>query len=134
MSSSGGATAAKWDGNATLGCGISLAILGGIVWLIIAVFFGGDDGDSPDRPSSGDQSIGAWILCQERMDSTLKAPASAGYPLISELSVQKVGTTYTFPRAWVDAQNSFGAQIRTFFSCTAIDYEDSWSVRVSVLD
>jgi hypothetical protein len=133
VSSSGDATSAKWDSNATIGCLISIAILGGIIWLIVAVFFGGDDEDSPERPSSQDQSIGAWIACQQRMDANLKAPASAGYPLISELAVDKVGTTYTFPSAWVDAQNSFGAQIRTFFSCTAIDYGDSWSVRVTVL-
>ena len=68
------------------------------------------------------------------MNWDLKAPASAGYPMLGELEVERVGTTYTFPYAWVDAQNSFGAQIRTYFTCTAIRYSVSWSVRATVLE
>jgi hypothetical protein len=91
--------------------------------------------ESQDRSESISQAIGAWVMCQSRMNDFLKAPASAGYPLISELDYSSNGGTFIFPRAWVDAQNSFGAQIRTFFSCTATNTGgDSWTVSVTPLE
>lgn len=133
MSTPGEAGAAKWDTNATIGCLIFLAIVIGVVWFVVVLIRGGGD-ETPNVPGNRDSSVGAWIACQQRMDANLKAPASAGYPLVSELEVEQAGTTYTFPLAWVDAENSFGAQIRTFFTCTAIEQTNSWSVRVTVLE
>lgn len=76
---------------------------------------------SANSGKSGGDEYGAWSNCQELQTKQLKAPASAGYPTLSELTWSKSGSTWTFTRAWVDAENSFGANIRTYFNCTVTD-------------
>lgn len=129
-SSDSGKSSTGWDTNASIGCGVVIVGIGVVIWFLVS-FLGGDDGDS----SNADE-VGAWVACQMKVDDLLKAPATAGYPLISSLQYSSDGNTYSFPRAWVDAENSFGAEIRTFFSCdaTASPSGESWSVNVTLLD
>jgi hypothetical protein len=47
-----------------------------------------------------------WRICQERVSAGLKAPASAEFP------------------SYDDAQNGFGAQLRTRYTCTASFHPD----------
>ncbi len=88
---------------------------------ISIVWSNGDSGSpAPDVPAAPVADIGdeyeAWDVCQQNVDKRLKAPATAGYPMRSEFDIIRAGETYRM-RAWVDSENSFGAQIRTYFTC-----------------
>jgi hypothetical protein len=103
---------------------------GWFITAIVVALFGGcalvTSNASSDEPDEYD----AWVACQNLQSEQLKAPATAGYPLVSELDWSKSGNTWTFTRAWVDAENSFGGQVRTFFTCTVTLNGDTFSTRV----
>jgi hypothetical protein len=64
-----------------------------------------------------------WRICQERVSAGLKAPASAEFPSYDERSIHQSGALWTV-NSYVDAQNSFGAQLRTRYTCTASFHPD----------
>lgn len=73
----------------------------------------------PDADLSGD----AKRACQEDfIPKRLKAPTTAAF---SGVSVTTAGDTYTVTGS-VDSQNSFGAQIRSSFSCVMHPNGDRW--------
>jgi hypothetical protein len=59
-----------------------------------------------------------WRICQERTSAELKAPASAAFPSYDEHAISHSGALWSVD-SYVDAQNSFGAQLRTRYTCTA---------------
>jgi len=79
---------------------------------------------------SSDQSIDAALFCKYYIEAlgVLRAPATAKFESLNTQSVTRVGTTYTV-RSWVDAQNGFGAMIRTPFMCVATsDGAKDWHI------
>lgn len=64
-----------------------------------------------------------WRICQERASAALKAPASADFPSYDEHAMSHSGSLWVV-KSYVDAQNSFGAQIRTRYECTASFHAD----------
>jgi len=74
-------------------------------------------------PGAGDawakgSKHGAWDVCSEFVKDRLKAPASADFAEYgaADTAVTKTGKTYTV-LGFVDAENSFGANIRTTYTC-----------------
>jgi hypothetical protein len=69
-------------------------------------------------------------MSKQFMEKRLKAPSTADFPWYSNSEVSVIhrgGGTFDV-RSYVDAQNSFGAQIRTHYTCTLKDNgNDSWS-------
>lgn len=61
---------------------------------------------------------GAWVMCQEFVKDRLKAPASAEFPWASEDRWKHLGDGKYLVNGYVDAQNAFGAKLRTNFVCT----------------
>jgi hypothetical protein len=59
-----------------------------------------------------------WRICQERVSAELKAPSTADFPSYSEQAISHSGALWTV-NSYVDAQNSFGAKLRTRYTCTA---------------
>jgi len=76
--------------------------------------------DPPTDPASADRSTDAEVMCEEFINKRLKAPASAKY---THQSRQKNGAQYVVS-GYVDSQNSFGAMVRTDFTCTVTDQGD----------
>ena len=61
--------------------------------------------------------IPAFVESQSYVGMQLKAPSTAKWPYISDRDVHvsyREGCTYVV-KAWVDAQNGFGAEIRTIY-------------------
>ncbi len=84
----------------------------------------------PEPQDLGDPEM-AWIMCQEQMSGLLKAPATAGYPLSYEFEIHQTGNKYDM-EAWVDAENGFGANIRTYFGCRAVYVgNQEWKIQVT---
>ena len=107
-------SAVNEDAATQIGCGALLVIA--LIW-----FFwpsSGDDSKSSSQPKPAHSASGAWVICQEFVEQRLKAPASADFPWYSETYVTELGGAKYRVDSYVDAQNSFGAQIRQTFACT----------------
>ena len=110
-----------------------LVISLGFIWVAGSLFQAHQSDLARQANTQEDSRIEAWGACQQEIDQYLKSPASAGYPMTYELDVKVTGDTYFFPKAWVDSQNSFGAQVRTYVTCTANRAGSSWAASIQVL-
>ena len=75
----------------------------------------------------------AWRYCQDAVRNQLKAPSTArfpGYDAVDGLMVRGQDGTVAYQiTSYVDAQNSFGAMIRTKFDCVVRKLPDGrWVV------
>lgn len=80
-------------------------------------------------------NIAAWVFAKELVSRRLKAPGTAEWPDDSWLSGVNIDDLVTYQgnrtyevRAWVDAQNSFGALLRKDFVCRLRDDGESWAL------
>jgi hypothetical protein len=65
-----------------------------------------------DKPDD----VGAYVFAQNAVTQALKCPSTAQFPSgVSEFVSDQGGGVFTV-RAYVDAQNSFGAMVRTRFT------------------
>ena len=84
----------------------------------------------------GAQRITALVMSQKFVRKRLKAPASADFPYItdSDVSVASLGDDRYTVSAYVDAQNSFGAKIRTHYVCVLRNTAgDTWVLETLTL-
>jgi len=85
-----------------------------------------------DTPAPRNMGNEACLAARDFVERTLKAPSTAEFAPLSESNYAtnyKDKTVYTV-NSYVDAQNSFGAKIRTRFTVT-MKYEpttDTWSL------
>jgi len=61
---------------------------------------------------------------KELVKQTLKAPSTAKFPFI--VRGEYKGDCQFVVRSWVDAQNGFGAQVRTYYTVTMIRSKSGW--------
>src|SRR5690348_2116054 len=63
--------------------------------------------------------VTAWRICQDRVRERLKAPSTADFPAYDPAAVSSSGATIAVYRiaSYVDADNAFGAHIRTRYEC-----------------
>ncbi len=59
------------------------------------------------------------VLCEHAVKDRLKAPSSADFPFAHSTQVVSAGANTFRLASYVDAQNSFGATLRTGFVCEA---------------
>lgn len=60
----------------------------------------------------------AWTCAKKIVKDNLKSPSSAKFCAISDATITHVGNGQYRVSGWVDAQNSFGAVIREYFTVT----------------
>jgi hypothetical protein len=115
------------------GCLMVFGIIGAI-WLFSLCSDGGTGGGSTPRADTGD-AVGAWVVCQQFLEDQLKAPATAEYPSGYSQYTTSLGGGKFRVDAYVDAQNSFGALIRTDFTCS-VSYtgNDNWHLDNLTMD
>lgn len=79
--------------------------------------------NAKDSPAQADPSGDAKRVCQEEfIPKRLKAPRTAEF---ADVSVTNDGDAYTVSGS-VDAQNGFGALIRSSFTCVVRESGDNW--------
>lgn len=115
-----------------------------LIILIVAVLWGaatcgdGNDGGSSSPGTTqadvGD-AVGAWVICQQFLEDRLTAPATADYPAGYSQYTTSLGGSRFRVDAFVDAENGFGALVRTDFVCT-VDYQgnDRWRLESLQID
>lgn len=85
-----------------------------IALIFVVVALVGKGGNSKNE----NREIEAWVCAQDVVRSSLKSPASAKFCSYTEATVScDYGADYTI-RGYVDAQNGFGATIRSYFVVT----------------
>ena len=104
------------------GCGFGC--LGIIALLGVLFAVGAAMPDTPDGPNKFE----AITYCEDRIETMLKAPATAEF---SSRSNESNPFTVT---GTVDSQNSFGALVRSSFECSVDITGDSFTVDVNYLD
>jgi hypothetical protein len=111
------------------GCGGCLVIFVVLILLVGLITSGGKSGSDSEHtllPTKTD----AWVMAQGFVRKNLKAPATADFPWYSDEYVTDLGNQIFQVAAYVDAENSFGAKIRSKFICK-VKYvgNDNWVLR-----
>ncbi len=101
------------------GCGIGCLII--FVLVMIFSIIASNETSTPSDNSfkediRGQESI-AQFYCEETVKQNLKNPNGAKFPNILEYNFNNLGNMTYMVYSYVDATNSFGATIRTNFSC-----------------
>lgn len=77
---------------------------------------------------------GAWVAAKLFVKEKLKAPATADFPWSDPSFVTPLGNNRYQVVSYVDAQNSFGAKIRTNFSCIVREGSGTWHLENMRID
>jgi hypothetical protein len=80
-------------------------------------------GASATPADHGPDAVGAWVAAEGFVKGRLKAPSTADFGGLADFQNPDDCVTYLGDgryrvRGWVDAQNGFGAKIRTRWHCT----------------
>lgn len=98
------------------GC-IALSIIAGIVLIVFMVLNLDNGGGSSSPKSDISDKYGASAICRQYVEESLKAPSSAKFPSITNETITNPSLGTWEVLSYVDAQNSFGAMIRTEYYC-----------------
>jgi hypothetical protein len=112
------------------GC-FGVGCLGVIVIGIIGAIAGGDSAGSGASSPTEPHSAGmATVMCESFVKERLKAPRTAKFPWGSRENAQHLGEGKYRVRSYVDAQNGFGALIRSNWDCTIqhVPEGDRWQL------
>lgn len=103
----------------------SLGILVGAIFVVPVLLWGMFScSNSLTTPAKMDE-FGAHVACQEFVRRGLKAPSTADFAGYGD-SVVSGGGGFFVVRSYVDAQNGFGAKIRTDWVCNVESRGKSW--------
>lgn len=92
------------------------------IFIILPLLFRGCGGGSTSS-TSDDPRLLAYVMSQSFVEDKLKCPATASFPPYATLAdvrpfgVQDRGGNLYVIMAYVDSQNSFGANVRTRYTC-----------------
>lgn len=67
---------------------------------------------------SDSREMDAWVCAEEVVRQNLKSPSSAKFCTYPEATIKDKGNNEYMITGWVDADNSFGASVRTDFTVT----------------
>ncbi len=68
--------------------------------------------------SNGNRDADAWVCAQEVVREELKAPDTANFCSYPSAQITKIGENRYIVKGYVDAENGFGATVRTHFTVT----------------
>jgi hypothetical protein len=118
----------------TFGCLSGIVLLAGAAWLLTQCV---ERTNEPARTACNDE-VGAYVMSQTFVKRQLKAPSTADFPTmgIDDVSVSSSGHCEFTVVAYVDAQNSFGAKLRTPYVAVvkAPETGDEWTLKSLSLD
>lgn len=102
-----------------------------LIVLAIGIYSCGGDGDSePAKDSSPEHSpSAAYVMCQQFMKDRLRAPGTADFPYGTDRYTTSEGGGRYRVESYVDAENGFGGEVRTDYTCV-VEYsgDDKWTL------
>jgi hypothetical protein len=93
--------------------GTFLAVVFAVLVTMAFLLGSNEDGSQPDAE---ELRFGAQDVCHQFVEDRLRAPATAKFEAYREATITNTGSQYTV-RGHVDAENGFGALIRSHYSC-----------------
>jgi len=102
--------------------GVVLLTLVIIALCIISIALFTNDGDEPSMTTSES----AWYACRQFTEDRLKAPTTAKFERYNSSRVTQYGNGEWGVSMYVDAENSFGAMIRSDFECRLRKEGENW--------
>ncbi|MCK5044391.1 hypothetical protein KAR26_01500 [Candidatus Parcubacteria bacterium] len=119
-------------------------IITGVIWIfvfimVISAFSGGGGNSTETAQETGVTDTQIHIIAQGYVRNILKAPSSADFPL-SSYNIFDLGNDKYKLVSYVDAQNSFGAQVRSDYlvilSYNSGDWSDTnnWTLHELIFD
>ena len=111
-----------------IGCG-TLSVIGFLVFFIFTLMNSkSTNTDNSTNWKTEDNTTMAYIMMQDFVEKTLKSPSTAKFPSSYDgPKIFKLKKHQYQIESWVDAQNSFGAMIRTKFTCIVMQVDkDHW--------
>jgi hypothetical protein len=114
----------RWHPMGVALLGVIALVAVGVVYLVFAAV--GGVRTALDREPTHD-AIGAFVACQGATERRLRAPATAEWPSSRASNIEHLGGGRYRVRTHVDAQNAFGAKIRSDVDCSVrFSTEGSW--------
>jgi len=114
------------------GCGCLLLV---ILALASLLFFGGCPTHDTNGGKSKPDNISAFVMSKEFVKEQLRAPSTADFPWYEKSFVTDLGGGRFRVSAYVDAQNSFGAKLRSNYTCVLGSTDgDTWIVESINID
>lgn len=105
-----------------------IACVGLFVALYVFLLLGGHEAGRTQeaKPDRADE-VAAWAMSREFVKDRLKAPSVAQFASYTQSSVSEYPTGNFTVKSYVDSQNSFGAMLRSDYTCK-LRYEgnDQW--------
>lgn len=114
------------------GWALTIAILAVFVFAVAYLDPGLDQSRPPAPPHS---AVAAYTMCKSFVRDRLKAPRTARFPWSASESTIDLGSGRYHVTSYVDAQNAFGAMLRTKFDCT-VQWTggDNWRLEELVME
>lgn len=104
---------AREQGGPSLAAKVTIGSLAGLGLLAVVGYLSGPASPSP---------LTAFVDCKNFVERRLRAPATAAFADFEGQRVQDLGGDRFRVTSWVDAENAFGAKLRTIYGCT-VRYE-----------
>ncbi|WP_460284817.1 hypothetical protein [Clostridium botulinum] len=80
--------------------------------------------DSSGRGDESEERYKAYETAKSYVEDELKSPTTAEFASINEAKITKLGIDEYKIESYVNAQNGFGAKIKSTFSCRiVVDYD-----------
>lgn len=89
----------------------------GLIALVLAILIGCSAIVGNKKSPDGDP-VEFYVVCQSWVEQQLRSPSTADFPASSSQGISNVGKEWKVA-SYVDAQNGFGAIVRTRFNCSA---------------
>jgi hypothetical protein len=106
------------------GCGAGCLSLIGLFAVLILIAVMGDD----DNEGGTSGPALARAMCEGFVEKQLRAPSTAGFSGVLDTTVAPSGPSAYRVSGYVDAENGFGAQIRTDYVCEVREDGDTWTL------
>ena len=108
---------------------VGFIVLAVLFFIVKALFFGGDPAPKSAAKLEEDQKWSAIVMAEKFVKNNLKAPSTAKFPLVHPKELISGGKNIWSINSYVDAQNSFGAQIRNRYRAKVMDLgNDKWKL------
>ncbi len=95
-----------------------IAVAGLLVVLLGIASFSAPSTEPPAPPAPPHNATGAYDVCRQFVIDRVKSPSTAEFLAYGKERTQHLGNGKYVVAAHVDAQNGFGATVRSDFTCT----------------
>lgn len=115
------------------GCLITIVIIC-VLCLSTSIVIGIQNPPAPASKPTLFDPIQASVECEYAIRSQLKSPSTANFIDDQVFKVKGKPDSWHYVEGVVDAQNSFGALIRTSYLCVVVNHGEYWTIEETAIN